>query len=238
MKISICIDAIYGSEHYSKALETIREEGYQTFEFWAWWNKDIDLLIRKKENLCLTAVACCTKMISLCDESKRSLYLEGIVESIAVAKKLGCEILISQVGDDLGLPREEQKASIIAGLKAAAPLLEEAGISLVIEPLNTKIDHKGYFLSSSLEGIEIIKAVDSSKVKLLFDIYHQATMGEDVLEIISEHIKYIGHFHAASVPGRHELDWGTLDYQPIFERIEALGYEGYMGLEYSPSESI
>jgi hydroxypyruvate isomerase len=173
----------------------------------------------------------------LVDPTKRSVYLEGLVESIAVAKRLHCTKLISQVGQALeGVSREAQTQSLIEGLRACVPILEKEGVTLLIEPLNTRVNHQGYFLASSEEAFHIINEVGSPFVKVLFDIYHQQITEGNVIANIRENIGLIGHFHAAGNPGRHELDNGELNYEQIFKAIDETGFEGHMGLEYFPLE--
>ena len=113
-------------------------------------------------------------------------------------------------------------------------MLEENGITLVLEPLNTAVDHAGYYLSSSKEAFLLAKEAGSENVKILFDIYHQQITEGDVIRSIRENISLIGHFHAAGNPGRHEIDTGELNYPNIFRVIQETGYTGYMGLEYFP----
>ncbi|AZN43451.1 glyoxylate-induced protein [Paenibacillus albus] len=216
-------------------MDEIREIGYDTIEFWSWWDRDVEKIARTARELGLGIASVCTKMESLVDASKRDAFVAGLRESIAVAGQLGCKVLIAQAGAELAsVPREEQQRSMIEGLKIAAPLLEEAGVTLVLEPLNTLVDHKGYYLYSSEEAFHIIREVGSPNVKLVFDIYHQQIMEGNVLANIIPNLELIGHFHAAGNPGRHELSTGELHYDRIFEAIDAAGYEGYMGLEYFP----
>ena len=177
----------------------------------------------------------CTKFISLVDPEKRSEYLEGLTESIAAAKQLNCPTLISQVGDALpGVSRDLQRQSLIDGLAEAKPLLESSGITLVIEPLNDRIDHKGYFLVQSDEAFDIVDAVNSDHVKVVFDIYHQQISEGHVIERLTDNIDKIAHFHVAGNPGRNELTVGELNYPNIFNAIAKAGYDRYIGLEYWP----
>ncbi|MGM0874763.1 MAG: TIM barrel protein [Bacillota bacterium] len=130
--------------------------------------------------------------------------------------------------------REEQHRSIVEGLKACVPFLNESGIMLVIEPLNTLVDHKGYYLDSSKEGFQIVNEVDSPFVKVLYDIYHMQIMEGNIISTINKNINNIGYFHVAGVPGRHEPYIGELFYLNIFKAIKATGFKGYIALEYFP----
>ena len=237
MRFSICIDALYHQSEPTAALEALNALGLTAYEFWQWWTKDLAALRATQDRLGMTPVACCTRFISLVDPAQRAAYLDGVRQSIAAAQQLGCTTLISQVGDATAAPRPEQHASLVAGLKAAVPLLEAADMQLVFEPLNTKVDHPGYYLTHAAEGFEIAAEVDSPHVKLLFDIYHQQITEGDLIRKIRDNIDLIGHFHAAGNPGRHELDIGELNYGEIFRAIEATGYAGYVGLEYFPLEA-
>lgn len=236
---SVCIDAVLENRDFASALATVHEAGIRAFEFWSWWDKDLDALEVARDSLELQIAACCTRFISLVDADRRADYLQGLKESIQVAQRLNCKTLISQVGDELsGVPRAAQHESLVAGLKAAAPLLEDAGITLVIEPLNVLVDHAGYYLVRSHEAFEIVDEVGSSHVKVVFDIYHQQISEGQLIANISANIDKIGHFHAAGNPGRHELSVGEIHYPQIFQAILETGYQGYVGLEYWPQHDV
>jgi len=239
MKISVCSDALYFEKDYGQAMQELANAGFRDIEFWTWWDKDLSLLKKLKEECKINFVTICTKLISLVDPGKRGEYKQGLIESIAAAKEIGCGILISQVGDELvGVDRDIQHNSLIDGLKEMAPLLEEANITLVIEPLNTRVDHIGYYMWDSEEAFEIVKKVGSANIKVLFDIYHQQIMQGDLIRRIEANIESIGHFHAAGNPGRAELFKGELNYAQIARAIDAAGYTGHIGLEYFTQNDV
>lgn len=237
MKLSVCVDALFRGIPFLEAMEQVSETGIKDIEFWSWSNKDIDAIKEKKDRLNLNVIALCARYISLVDPLKRAEYIEGLKQTIEVAQKLNCTRIICTVGDEMkGVSREEQHESLIKGLKQCAPYLSEAGITLLVEPLNTLVDHKGYYLNSSNEGFRIIDEVNDPYVKLLFDMYHQQIMEGNLIANITNNIDKIGHFHAAGNPGRHELDKGEINYNEIFAAIDNAGYEGFVGLEYFPLE--
>ncbi len=237
LKPSVCIDAVLENIPLEDALKIVADSGIDAFEFWCWWEKDLEGLCKGRDANRLSISACCTKFVSLVDPAKRSEYLDGLEQSIAAAKTLNCPTLISQVGDfRKGVSREEQSQSLKDGLFEAAPLLEAAGITLVIEPLNERVDHAGYFLIRSDEAFSIVDAVGSPRVKVVFDIYHQQISEGNVIHNLVENIDRIAHFHAAGNPGRHELTRGELHYERIFDAIRSTNYHGYVGLEYWPKE--
>jgi hydroxypyruvate isomerase len=235
LKPSVCIDAVLGKLPFEQALKMVAEAGIDAFEFWGWWDKDLEALLKARDAHSLQIAACCTKFISLVDPATRDAYLIGLKESIAAAKRLNCPTLISQVGDFRpGVPRAEQHDCLVEGLKQAAPLLEAAGITLVIEPLNELVDHAGYYLIRSDEAFQIIDKVASPRVKVVFDIYHQQISEGHLIHKITANTDKIAHFHAAGNPGRHELTRGEIHYPSVFQAIQATDYSGYVGLEYWP----
>ncbi len=172
----------------------------------------------------------------LVNPEMREVFVAAARESFQVANRLGCPTLIATVGNEQpGLSPWQMHDSIVAGLKAVAADAERAGVTIVLEPLNTLVNHKGYYLWSSREGFDILRAVGSPRVKLLFDIYHQQVMEGNLIQNITENIGLIGHFHSADVPGRHEFGTGELNYATICAAIDKAGYQGYVGLEYGPT---
>lgn len=235
LKPSVCIDAVLGELSIAEATSLVKSCAMAAFEFWGWWDKDLDAIIAACDANNLSVAACCTRFISLVDPATRREYLSGLEESIAVAQQLGTRILISQVGDSRpGVNRAEQYQCLVDGLKVAAPMLETADVTLVIEPLNELVDHAGYFLIRSDEAFRIIDEVASSHVKVVFDIYHQQISEGHLIHNITSNIDKISHFHAAGNPGRHELSHGEINYPKIFEAIQSTSYDGYVGLEYWP----
>ncbi len=235
---SVCIDSVFEGQSFELACQSVHEAGISAIEFWGWWDKDLNALQDAQQKNGLAISACCTKFISLVNPADRSAYVDGVAASIEAAQGLGTDILISQVGDFReGVPRAAQHESLVEGLREVAPLLEQAEISLVIEPLNERVNHPGYYLVHSDEAFQIIDEVNSNNIKVVFDIYHQQISEGDLIENIRRNIKNIGHFHAAGNPGRHELQRGEIAYPYVFEQIRATGFTGYVGLEYWPSQS-
>lgn len=235
LKPSVCVDAVFENRPISEAIESVVASGISAFEFWCWWEKDFDEVQRLRDAHKLSISAFCTHFISLVDPDLRTAYLNGLEASISAAQQLNCKTLISQVGDHrVGIPRAEQRQSLIDGLKQAAEMLEPTDVTLVIEPLNEMVDHAGYYLVRSDEAFEIVEAVGSSHVQVLFDIYHQQISEGHLIHNITQQIHKIGHFHAAGNPGRHELTEGEIHYPRIFDAIQKTGFDGFVALEYWP----
>jgi hydroxypyruvate isomerase len=126
------------------------------------------------------------------------------------------------------------RKNLEGALAEALPMAERADVTLLLEPLNTRVDHPGYYLDSSAEAMEIVRSLNNRHLKVLYDIYHMQIMEGNILATIEANISWIGHFHAAGVPGRGELFGCELDYPSIVAKIDSLGYDGAFGLEYFP----
>lgn len=159
-----------------------------------------------------------------------------IHKNLALAQKYQIPNLIVFSGSRrAGLSEEEGIENTAQGLSRVARAAEEAGVNLVIELLNSKVDHKGYQCDHAEWGVEACRRVGSPRVGLLYDIYHMQIMEGDVIRTIGEHHAYFHHYHTAGNPGRHDLDdTQELNYPPIIKAIAATGYDGYVGHEFIP----
>lgn len=233
MKFSVCLPAVFGMDDLPGALARIGEAGMDKYELWAWWENDMDALERVQREKGFVPAAVCTKFIPLTDAERHDEYREGLRETIAMCKRTGCKNIISQVGAEIeGVAREIQHRNIVEGVKKCLPDLEGTGITLLVEPLNTRIEHVGYYLWKASEGFEIVREIGHPSVKMLYDIYHQYVMNDVCVDEIKENIGLIGHVHVAGYPGRHEPLGSEIDYITLFREILSAGYDGLFGLEY------
>ena len=124
----------------------------------------------------------------------------------------------------------------VTGLKRIAPAAERQGVTICVELLNSKVDHKDYQGDRTAFGAAVIEGVGSPRVKLLYDIYHMQIMEGDVIRTIRQHAGHIGHFHTGGVPGRHELDdTQELNYKAIAHAIADAGFTGFVAHEFTPT---
>lgn len=147
---------------------------------------------------------------------------------------MGCRRITVLSGDDTGEARQFQHQSIVAGLREAAELVEPEAITIVLEASNRRINRPNNYLTAAEETFDIIDEVGSEYIKMLYDIYHQQISEGDLLTRIIPNIQKIGHFHAAGVPGRHELHLCEINYAYVLRQIAATGYQDWVGLEYFP----
>lgn len=140
-------------------------------------------------------------------------------------------------GNRKGMPDQEGAENTILGLNRLKKYAEDKGILVVMELLNSKVNHKDYMCDKTNWGVQVVKAVNSPNVKLLYDIYHMQIMEGDIIRTIRENIQYIAHFHTAGNPGRHQFDdTQEMNYRGITQAIVDTGYTGFMSHEYSPSQ--
>ncbi len=233
--VSLCIDMLFKDLPWEQRIARVKEVGATAFEFWSWKNKDLEQTKALADQHGLTIAAMVGGQTALTDPALNKQAVADILASVEQAKALQVETLIVTSGPEQEhLDRQTQHDSIVTVLQQVAKPLEEAGVTVVLEPLNTAVNHKGIYLASSYEGYEILQAVNSPRVKLLYDVYHQQITEGNVIANIQEHIQWIGHFHIADVPGRHEPGTGELNYGNIFKAIAATDYQGYVGCEFQP----
>ena len=158
-------------------------------------------------------------------------------EAINAAAAAGAPNVIVLSGDRKGITDEQGLDNCVAFLNNIKKLAEDKGVTLCMELLNSKVNHPGYMCDHTPWGVEMCKRVNSTRVKLLYDIYHMQIMEGDIIRTIQQNIQYFGHFHTAGNPGRHEFDENQeLNYRPICKAIADLKFEGYLAHEYSPNK--
>ena len=237
VKLSVCIEMFWHDLPFEQRITRVAALGYPAFEFWGWKNKDIDKI---KAAIDATGISLAALSVEpnfcLIKRNMSAELLAGMKESVRVAQKLGSSTMIVTTGntyDDESF--EISRRRVVGNLKMLGKLAADNGITMVLEPLNTLVDHHGYWLTKMAQAADIIAETDSPAVKILMDLYHQQIQEGNLTANIRQYIQYIGHFHSAGVPGRHELIGGESDYRALFQSIDAAGYTGYVGLEYSPA---
>ncbi len=161
-------------------------------------------------------------------------FAESVERALIYARALGCLKLHVMAGITTGVDPAAAEATYIANLRTAVRRLGDAGITALIEPINAR-DMPGYFLATSDQAVRIIEAVGLPNLKLQFDVYHTQISEGDLTTRLTKLAPLIGHIQIAGVPDRHEPDTGEVAYDRLFPVIDAIGYDGYVGLEYRPA---
>jgi hydroxypyruvate isomerase len=169
-----------------------------------------------------------------CHPDRISEFEAGVDKAIDYAATLGCKQLNCLSGvRPSGLDPIEARETFVKNLQFAAVRTKGAGIKLLIEAINTR-DIPGFFLCSTQQAVDIIKAVGSDNLFVQYDIYHMQIMEGDLAPTIEKHLKLIPHMQLADTPGRHEPGTGEINYDFLLPHIDKLGYQGWIGCEYKP----
>jgi hydroxypyruvate isomerase len=230
------------------AIEQAAELGVPAIEFYHWQDADPEAVAETAAGHGVTIVSTLAggaasniaerDQPSMTDPTDHETVVTDLEDSIEVAQELETNRLVATVGPDHPeFTAREQRRSIVDALNAVAPSAESAGVTIALEPLNTAVDHPGYFLVGSDQAFELVERINSESVKVLYDVYHQQITEGNLTEQIRDNIDLIGHFHVADVPGRHEPGTGEIDYAHVFDVIDDLDYDGYVGCEFGPTES-
>lgn len=134
-----------------------------------------------------------------------------------------------------GADRSRHVDVYIGNLQRAADRLATVGASVLIEPINTRVDVPGYLLDSTRLALECIRAVDRPNIRLQYDVYHMQIMEGDLMRSVERLMPWIGHIQIADNPGRHEPGTGEIAFERVLRHIDAVGYEGFIGCEYLPA---
>jgi len=161
---------------------------------------------------------------------------EAAKSSILRAAKANVPNVITLFGARRGMSDAEGIGNCITGLNRVKKFAEDNGVTLCVELLNSKVDHKDYQGDHTAYGVAVIKGVDSPRVKLLYDAYHMQIMEGDLIRTIRENIQYIAHFHCAGVPGRHEIDdTQEVNWKAVAKAIADLNFTGFIAQEFVPT---
>ncbi|MGZ6018519.1 MAG: hydroxypyruvate isomerase family protein [Phenylobacterium sp.] len=167
------------------------------------------------------------------DPALHPVLIEELTSAIPKAAQAGVPNLIAMFGNRKGRSDAEGIANCVDGLAKVAPIAEQHGVTICVELLNSKVDHKDYQGDRTAFGAEVMRRVGSPRVKLLYDIYHMQIMEGDVIRTIRENKAWIGHFHTGGVPGRHEIDdTQELNYRAIARAIADQGFAGFVAHEF------
>jgi hydroxypyruvate isomerase len=172
-----------------------------------------------------------------CHPGRVDEFRAGVERAIAYAHALDCAQVNCLAGKlPAGVPREQAHATLVANLEYAARALRTAGITLLLEPINS-YDVVGFFVSRTDQAIALIEEVASDNLFLQYDIYHAQRMEGELAANLQRYLARIGHVQVADNPGRNEPGTGEINYEYLFALLDRIGYAGWVGCEYRPARS-
>lgn len=240
---SVMLWTLKGS--FEEKLEIAAKAGLQSVELVSehikWTDPEIEKMkkLARSFNLGMDTIIATpdwkTRPVSMVNPAQRENFLNDVRKAVTFAQKLEIPQIILMSGDEVpGKSHAEQYASLVEGSKRAADLAAPANLTLIVEPLNSKVNHKDFFLTTCVEGMKLIKDVDNPHLRLLFDIYHEQVQIGNVTRTVTEAMPYVAVFHVADNPGRNDPGTGEMNYANIYKAIQKTGYGGYITMEYLP----
>jgi hydroxypyruvate isomerase len=226
-----CVEWLFAGEHpgLPDRIRAAHAAGLRAVEFHLWRDKpmaEVRDALRETGMVLLSFVV--EPRRSLVDPAQHGEFLQAVRDSLQAAQQAGARCLVVASGFTRAeVSRQVQHDEAVGILRQAASLAEQAGVMLLLEPLNTRVDHPGMYLDSTAEGLDIIEEVGSPNLRLLYDAYHSAVMDEQPGEVLKGRVHLVGHVQVADHPGRAEP--GTVS------ALRDVGYRGSVGLEYRPS---
>ncbi len=220
-------------------IRAVADMGFPAIEFWPHEGKDIPAVAKLCQDLGI-AVAQFTAWgfkPGLNEPKNHDAFVKAVEKGCKVAKILDCKLMCVVAGDDVpGLTQEQMHLNTIEGLKRGAPIAEKHGVTMILEPMNIRVDHKGHCLYGSPPTLRICEAVGSKAVKINWDLYHMHITEGDLCGHLREGFKagHIGYLQLADHPGRNEPGTGEIHYNRVLKEAYDLGYRGYVGLELTP----
>lgn len=236
MKFTACIEWLFADEtdDFAKRIYLAKDAGMAGVEFHQWENKPAEGVkaALKETGLVLTSHIVEPRR-SLVDPEQHGEVLDAVRNSIVSAKRLGTSNLVVASGFTLeGVPEDVQYANVLSILTKVAGMAADEGLTLLLEPLNDRVDHPGMYLVSVRKGLDIVEAVNSPGLQLVYDAYHSILMGEDPSATLKDRTHLIRHVQLADHPGRGAPGTGELDFRAIMKPLQDAGYDGFYGLEY------
>ena len=254
LKKSIHIDLIYQELSFEERFAAAKRDGFDAVElYWKWEGRNLAKIkeLLEENKLQLSAISGDlpeNEMISMCDPAQKETYLESVRRSLEASEILGNRIImlhaaaISAQPPFSALPLSEEFSdnrkfcAMYDVMKTIAPWAEKKGITFVLEPLS-EIAHSGYLLKDTKTCGDLVRAVNSPNVKILYDAYHAYLEEGKLCETISQYIDDIGLVHIADAPGRHEPGTGAVNWKNVLKHLVSLSYDGYVSFEFYPEST-
>ncbi|NVK57735.1 MAG: TIM barrel protein [Alteromonadaceae bacterium] len=236
MKLTACIEWLFEDEtdNFAERIYKAKEAGLEGVEFHLWRDKPIADIKQALQETGITLTSFCVDpRRSIVDESQLEEFVTAVTESAEIAQQLNCKQMIIASGFLLPDTSPEKHFEFaLRALRKAAEVGERAGVTLLLEPINTKVDHPGMYLDSNKVGLDLVEAVNSAKLRLLYDAYHSIVMGEDIETIIAGRTQWVAHIQIADMPGRGAPGTGDVNWNAVSNMLSAENFTGWLGLEY------
>ena len=237
--LSVMLWTVYEKLPFEQRIEKVAAADYSNVElveeYKDWSQADYAQFRAQKSRLHINVDACSGIAHSLCDPAQRDAFLEEVRAKLPVLEELECHKLILLTGDKVpGLSHQQMHDACVESLKRAAELTATKKVGILLENIDP-LENPKYFLTSVLEGFEIVRSVDAPNLQFLYDFFHDQIAEGNLLAKLDKNLDIIGVVHVADVPGRHEPGTGEINYPNIFRKLGQLGFNGYVAMEFVSS---
>jgi len=241
-QFSVMMWALNKLGSFEENLERVAAAGYKHVElvgeFGRWSEEDWRRILARMQALKITVDATSGMKLGFADPAGGERFIAELKALIPLVQRLGCAQIILLSGKRIeGVAPGVQRAASIETLKRAAEVLGAAGLTGVIEPID-RLENPSIYLDGVTEAFEIVRAVGSSKMKVLYDLYHEQRGMGNLIEKLEKNIDEVGLIHVADVPGRHEPGTGEVNYVNIYRRLAELHYRGVIAMEFYPTGDV
>lgn len=243
LKKDIHIESLYAELPFEQRFAAAKADGFTAVEWWGWDNKDLPAVRRLLDENGLTLAAMSGDgPLSMCDPVNKVPYIAYVRQAIGAARIVGCKTLVIHSDSLEDWPQYAKPMSgnysdlsrycaMFDVLREITPVAEEAGITFVLEALNIEKDHCGNFLSTTSQSADLVRAINSPHLKILYDAYHMYLDEGKICETTEKYLPWIGHIHIADAPGRNEPGTGIIHYRNFLSHLDRIGYASFVGFE-------
>jgi hydroxypyruvate isomerase len=241
-QFSVMMWALNKRGTFEENLERVAQAGYRHVElvgeFAKWSEEDWHRILARMQMLKITVDATSGMKLGFADPSGGDAFIAELKGLIPMVQRLGCGQIILLSGKRIeGAAPGVQHAASIETLKRAAEVLGQARLTGLIEPID-RLENPSIYLDGVTEAFEIVRAVGSPRIKVLYDLYHEQRGQGNLIEKLEKNIDELGLIHVADVPGRHEPGTGEVNYPSIYRRLAELHYRGVIAMEFYPTGDV
>ncbi|MEV7692220.1 TIM barrel protein [Microbacterium sp. NPDC089189] len=211
--------------------------GFDAVEFWRWESVDLPALARAAQDHGVEIVAFVTDWsVPAAVPAERRRFVDAVRDAVDAAWALSATRVVTTLGTAPdGWSRDDVLSGVGEALGDAALATRGSGVTLLVEPLNTRVDHPGSAIATAADARDLLRRVDDPAVRMLFDVYHSVAQGERVADEIAASASFLDYVQIADAPGRHEPSTGGIDWADVARALAEARYDGPTGLEFFPS---
>jgi len=238
-KFAVNIEMWFTRLPFMERIKASAALGFPAYEFWPYepHRERLDEIAKLSKDLGIACAQITAWGFSpgMNDPKNHDAFVEKIDDACQAAKRLNCKLMTVVAGDDIrGMSQRKMHENVIKALKSAVPICEKHDVTMILEPMNIRVDHKGHCLYGSTDAVRICREVNSKYLKINWDLYHMQISEGDLCGHLKDGFDQVGYLQLADHPGRNEPGTGEVHYNRVLKQAYDLGYRGFVGLECRP----